>query len=490
MSGQVRHSLALTLAGLLAGLGLVAALFGGPSLRRLTGRHGAEPPAVSAPAPDGSPRDRAGPGTLAGRTDPTIDFRDDRTGPPRSGTAQPGAAAPPAPTPRSAEAGRPAAGPDAAEAPRFDIVRVEPNGDAVVAGRGAPHAVVEMLVDGKSVAKATADASGQFAIVPPALPAGSSEIRLRMTGTDGRATGSQQSVAVHVAPGRDRQPLVALTAPDAATVVLSQPGAPGPATAPHATIADAAPTGKPEAGVPGVAAIPGVAQATRIVSVDVQGNGRLFVTATGTPGATLRLYLNDTLIAPGKIGSDGRASFTIGRGVKPGRYQVRIDQIDSASGKVGARAEVPLSVPEPSQVAAREPAAPAPPGGRDASRGAPRERPTLASGEGAPPPGTETFSPSAAPAPAAGMAPAPETGRDTSHLAAEMGGPTRSGAVFVPEISTAKITRGDNLWRISQRTYGRGERYTVIYDANQNQIRDPDLIYPGQIFVLPPDKRG
>ncbi|MGT2479954.1 hypothetical protein ACU4GR_16190 [Methylobacterium oryzae CBMB20] len=170
MSGQVRHSLALTLAGLLAGLGLVAALFGGPSLRRLTGRHGAEPPAVSAPAPDGSPRDRAGPGTLAGRTDPTIDFRDDRTGPPRSGTAQPGAAAPPAPTPRSAEAGRPAAGPDAAEAPRFDIVRVEPNGDAVVAGRGAPHAVVEMLVDGKSVAKATADASGQFAIVPRRCP--------------------------------------------------------------------------------------------------------------------------------------------------------------------------------------------------------------------------------------------------------------------------------------------------------------------------------
>ena len=69
-------------------------------------------------------------------------------------------------------------------------------------------------------------------------------------------------------------------------------------------------------------------------------------------------------------------------------------------------------------------------------------------------------------------------------------GAVRAGAVFVPEISTAKISRGDNLWRISQRTYGRGERYTVIYDANQSQIRDPDLIYPGQIFVLPAGKRG
>ena len=60
--------------------------------------------------------------------------------------------------------------------------------------------------------------------------------------------------------------------------------------------------------------------------------------------------------------------------------------------------------------------------------------------------------------------------------------------MFVPEITTAKITRGDNLWRISQRTYGRGERYTVIYDANQQQIRNPDLIYPGQMFVLPKDE--
>ncbi|WP_342142231.1 LysM peptidoglycan-binding domain-containing protein, partial [Methylobacterium fujisawaense] len=82
----------------------------------------------------------------------------------------------------------------------------------------------------------------------------------------------------------------------------------------------------------------------------------------------------------------------------------------------------------------------------------------------------------------------PATG--ASPLVADMAGPNRAGTVFVPEISTARITRGDNLWRISQRTYGRGERYTVIYDANQNQIRDPDLIYPGQIFVLPADKRG
>ena len=47
------------------------------------------------------------------------------------------------------------------------------------------------------------------------------------------------------------------------------------------------------------------------------------------------------------------------------------------------------------------------------------------------------------------------------------------------------VSRGDSLWRISRRVYGRGVRYTVIYEANQQQIRDPARIYPGQMFVVP-----
>ena len=251
MSGRVRRSLALALAGLLAGLGLVLALFGGESVRHLIGRDEPGPPAAS--KPESGLRSLADPGAMAGRADPTIDFRDDK--PARAEPGQPTGASP-SPSPQEVRIPGPgapgrAAEPDAAETPRFDIVRVEPNGEAVVAGRGAPHAVVEMLVNGKPVARATADANGQFAIVPPALPTGSSVVGLRMTGRDGRAASSQQSVAVDVAPGRDRQPLVALTAPDAATVVLSQPGAPAPAAAPGAPgarIADAAPPDRPEAG--------------------------------------------------------------------------------------------------------------------------------------------------------------------------------------------------------------------------------------------------
>lgn len=47
------------------------------------------------------------------------------------------------------------------------------------------------------------------------------------------------------------------------------------------------------------------------------------------------------------------------------------------------------------------------------------------------------------------------------------------------------VQPGNSLWRIARRSYGEGIRYTVIYQANKNQIRDPDLIYPGQVFEIP-----
>jgi nucleoid-associated protein YgaU len=47
------------------------------------------------------------------------------------------------------------------------------------------------------------------------------------------------------------------------------------------------------------------------------------------------------------------------------------------------------------------------------------------------------------------------------------------------------IRRGDTLWQISRRLYGHGVRYSTIYLANQDQIEDPNLIWPGQIFAVP-----
>jgi nucleoid-associated protein YgaU len=55
----------------------------------------------------------------------------------------------------------------------------------------------------------------------------------------------------------------------------------------------------------------------------------------------------------------------------------------------------------------------------------------------------------------------------------------------LPAGQNVVVQPGASLWRIARRTYGDGIRFSLIYEANQTQIRDPDLIYPGQIFTVP-----
>ena len=55
--------------------------------------------------------------------------------------------------------------------------------------------------------------------------------------------------------------------------------------------------------------------------------------------------------------------------------------------------------------------------------------------------------------------------------------------------TTKVVSRGDSLWRISRLAYGEGTRYVVVYRANQDRIRDPNLILPGQILILPTKAR-
>jgi len=57
-----------------------------------------------------------------------------------------------------------------------------------------------------------------------------------------------------------------------------------------------------------------------------------------------------------------------------------------------------------------------------------------------------------------------------------------TGSVAIP---SRIVSRGDSLWAISRRTYGDGARYGLIFSANRDKIHNPDLIYPGQTFVLP-----
>ena len=298
--------------------------------------------------------------------------------------------------------------------PAFDVVNVDPSGDAVVAGRATPGAAVELLRNGEVHDRTVADRSGQFAMVPRRLPAGTYDLTLRAKLADGRELSSKQSVAVIVEAGR--QPAtVALLAPGEPTRVLS----------------------KPSGSIP---------QALAVDAVDVEPSGILRVNGRARPGATVRLYLNDRLISSAIAAADGRLNITIGKDVaRASNDRIRLDEVDPKSGSVQARAEVPLSLPEDSTTASLPSAA----GAAGKANGSPAaQRTALAAAGGS---------------------------QDT---VAHAGGGE-------PKMITVTVARGDSLWHISRRLLGGGTRYAVIYKANREQIRSPDLIYPGQVFLLP-----
>jgi nucleoid-associated protein YgaU len=62
---------------------------------------------------------------------------------------------------------------------------------------------------------------------------------------------------------------------------------------------------------------------------------------------------------------------------------------------------------------------------------------------------------------------------------------TQAAAIEPAPGQSYVVQRGNNLWRIAQHAYGAGTRYVIIYSANPDQIRNPDKIYPGQIFKIP-----
>ncbi len=312
------------------------------------------------------------------------------------------------------------AAPDVSDGgPAFDVASIEPGGDAVIAGRAAPGATVELLRNGEPHDRAVADRSGQFAMVPPRLPAGSYDLTLRVTQPDGKQITSRQSVAVVIEPGQQERPVAALMTPGKPTVVLSQPATPAPAGGPVA-----------------------------VETVETEAGGKLYISGRSRPGATIRLYLNDSYLASVTAAADGRFAVTINKGVAPGSYRVRLDEVEGSAGAVRSRAEVPFNVPDAVMATGSVPEQSA----------ASNEKNAIASG------------------PRLAAAITPPVGGSPS-------------AVVVPGIVTTTVSRGDSLWRISQLAYGAGTRYAVIYNANRQQIRNPDRIYPGQIFVLPTKER-
>jgi hypothetical protein len=314
--------------------------------------------------------------------------------------------------------------------PVFDIARIEPSGDAVIAGRAAPGASVELLRDGEVHDRVVTDQSGQFVMVPPRLPPGDHELTLRSRQPDGRQATSKQSVVVALQSNVKGRPVVALMTPDKASVVLSKPVMPNSVGGPVA-----------------------------VETVETESSGKLYVSGRSPPSAAVRLYLNDSYLASTTAAADGRFAFTIKGGVGPGNYRARLDEVESGSGAIRSRAEVSFNVSETM-----------------AANGSVLDQAVGSS---------QAHQRSQSPFQIAERQDIADSGEPHAAVAAPASEGGSPSVVVVPKITTAIVSRGDSLWRISRAAYGTGMRYAVIFGANHDQIRNPNRIYPGQIFVVP-----
>ena len=330
--------------------------------------------------------------------------------------------------------------------PHFDVVRVEPTGETVLAGQGAPNSSVDLMASGKVVAQAPTDANGHFVMLPPALKPGDYALSLRQPNGGAAASESAQSVAVSVPEKGKGQVVVAMAEPGRATKLLSPPIAMpgltpasknGPEGAVQRALARAAPEQQPFKPATAFAKDDGLA----VRSVELENGNGFFASGAAVPGTKLQVYLNDSHLADVVAGTDGNWSVKIKKGLTGGHYVVRADA--AAGAKVAARVEVPFDVPV----------------AMAAASGASLKVPAA-------PPGASAMPASSA----------------TPTAAATPGSTTDA---VIEEVGTAMVHSGDNLWDISRVRLGQGRRYTRIYAANVAQIRNPSLIYPGQVFVMP-----
>lgn len=276
--------------------------------------------------------------------------------------------------------------------PSFDVVRVNPNGDAVIAGRAAPGAEVELLDGDKVIGRTEADDRGEWVLLPDsAIEPGEHKFTLRVE-RDGMSTLESERMVIVVVPAPAKDIAGNAVTEPAGALALSVPQ-----TGDGASQILNLPSGGDEAAS-------GPVTAPTLDVLDFDPDGRMAMSGRAPTGGSVALYLDGKLLGSAPVDPDGRWTFRPESNLPIGSHDLRIDQLD-ASGKVLGRIEQPIEQPD--------------------------------------------------------------------------------FAGLDPEGDKLIVQPGNSLWRLARRTYGDGLRYTVIYEANKDRIRDPDLIYPGQVFELP-----
>jgi len=286
--------------------------------------------------------------------------------------------------------------------PSFDIVRIDPAGTMVLAGRALSGSEVTVTSDGQVIGTATADGNGEWVILPtePIVP-GNHRLMLTEKLSDGQTVEADKLVMLAV-PDRGEDEAAGSAAESTGSLAVLVPSEGTGAVVlqkPTPELAQAAESAA------GTAPAEGIASGALVLdAVDYDDHGAVTVGGQGTAGGAIQVYLDNELIGSTVVDAAGRWQVAPTSPVAPRLHTMRVDQT-AADGKVVARVETPFLRAEPFDLPA--------------------------------------------------------------------------GQAFI-------VQPGNSLWRIARRAYGEGVRYTVIYEANQSQIRDPDLIYPGQVFAIPP----
>ncbi len=389
--------------------------------------------------------------------------------------------------------------------PRFDVVRVAPDGATTVAGVAAPGALVSLRIDGVEVAQTTANAQGSFAslFTLPASPV-PRLMTLAAAPPDGGADGGMVA-------GPE---IVALAATGELPVVSTEP--PAPDVAVSETAPPAALLVTPE----GVQ----VLQQGDAVPVELAANVRIDTIAYDPEGAVqlggraaaagfVRLYLDDVETATATVAADGQWSAVLAD-VAPGIYTLRADQI-GADGKVTSRFETPfkretlaalaaaVGAADPAAAVAAAPLAgseavasvePAPTAAVPAEPAKAAAEPVAAAPVGvalAPPDVAGEATPTAESAlPAVEGPPVAPSAGAASDTAPEVVQPQAAPAADTPVAAdtapvSVTVQPGYTLWGIAKDRFGDGVLYVQLFEANKDKIKDPDLIYPGQVFTVP-----
>ena len=218
----------------------------------------------------------------------------------------------------------------ASNRPSFDIVRINPKGDAVIAGRAQPGAEVEVRDGDKIVGTVTADARGEWVLVPeqPLAPgAHSLNLIARLNGE----TSTSEADVILVVPeagrdiaGRDAGgeggALALGVGPNGSTRLLQTPGT-------------RAPKGK-----------------LAVEIIDFDENGRTTVSGQSPPGAEVRLFIDGQTGGSGRADANGEWQVTLAKPLLPGSHTLKVDQMNGS--RVADSVEVtfarPVSGPESS----------------------------------------------------------------------------------------------------------------------------------------------